>query len=154
MATFKRETHVPDTFGMMNRVARRTVARARGQVASETGRHAGGPCPAVALATLTGWSYARAQRYLADYGFRGAGMYRQDIQRAFISVLGEPTRRIDEPTCRVADVGRFFNGGDGLVHCAGHVMPVRAGIVLNASPRHLAAPAHAVLVWRNLEGER
>ena len=149
--TFVRDASPPNTFGMMSRVARRTVARAAGQMPAETGRHAGGPCPAVALATLTGWSYARAAGYLAPYGFHGDGMYRGTIQRAFIAVLGQPLRLVEEPKCRVADVGQFFQGGDGLVHCTGHVMPVRGGRVLNATPRQRTMPAGAVLVWRSLE---
>lgn len=153
---FKRTVSTPDTFGMSSSNANRTRARARGRVAAEQGRHRGGPCPAVALATLTGWSYARAERYLKDHGFTGAGMYRHDLLPAFEELLGTPLRHIGEGDthnvrCSEA-VSRWASQHDGIAFVAGHVMPIRNGRLLNASWEHRMARCQGIVLW-NIEEE-
>lgn len=146
---FTRTTSTPDTFGMSSRVAQRTRARAQGRVAAEQGRHRGGPCPAVALATLAGWSYARAERYLQDHGYRGAGMYRHSLVPALVALFGRPAARIDDTqhlTCSSA-VDRFARRLDGVAFVRGHVMPIRNGRLLNASTRHQRMPCEGIILW-------
>lgn len=136
MANFTRTVKEPDTFGLMGSTKATLRARSRGEVAARTGRHAGGPCPAVCLATLTGWSYQRAENHLRRHGFRGDGMFRHILLAAFREVLGEErgvrhTGGTVEATCR--DLPPSFNGA---VFCRGHVMPVRNGRLSNASAKH------------------
>lgn len=147
---FKRNAR-SDTFGMSSAVARRTRDRAAGRIAAETGRHRGGPCPAVAFATLTGWSYARAERYLKDHGFSGAGMFKLPIIRAFCQMFGRPLREYSERDLRGKSTAQAVldhaRGNDGIAFCPGHVMPIRNGRLLNASDRHRALRCDGLVLW-------
>lgn len=140
MAKFTRTVQTPDTFGMLPRVARTHRARATGQIAAEEGRHRGGPCPAVALATIAGKTYHWAFAYLArETGYNGSGEFRPALDRAAERLFGEPTRVTGPTPARVRDVAvRLRPTDNGFIYCPGHVMPVRNGRVLNASAKHLA----------------
>jgi len=151
---FTRTIKHTDTFGMATSTARRVRRLESGVVAAEQGRHSGGPCPAVALATLTGWSYARAERLLQDFGFRGRGMVLESIRLAFIHMFGLP-RTEHRPSCSVAGAVKVLaEGCDGIVFCRGHVMPIRNGRLLNASVKHAGMPCTHLMTWNIAEEVR
>lgn len=150
---FARAVTKPNTFGMLPRNRARVQARASGTIAAEQGRHQGGPCPAVALATITGWSYAQAEAYLRRVaGFTGAGLSYEAIANAFTRALGTPWYTTPETGLSVAETVRRLVAThgpiDGAVCCRGHVMPVRRGKLLNATAAHASAPATRVWLWR------
>lgn len=135
---YTRTVRTPDTFGMMARSARSARDRASGRKAAEQGRHSGGPCPAVALATLTGRSYGWAFQYLnRETGYTGRGEFREPLDRAAAKLFGEPTRKTGAPGCTIAALERSLPpNAEGFAYCPGHVMPIRQGRILNASPKH------------------
>lgn len=133
---YTRTVKTPDTFGMMKRSASKHRARAQGTIAAEQGRHAGGPCPAVALATLAGKQYGWAFAFLnRETGYTGRGEFREPLDRAAAKVFGPGRRLTPSGSCEsvAARLGREANG---FMYCAGHVMPIRNGRLLNASARH------------------
>ena len=135
--SFKRTNATVDTFGKTKRVARRLKGESSGRVAQRAGNHAGGPCPAVCLATLTGWHYQRAASFLARHtGFAGAGDHWEQYIPAVGIALGQ-TPEYAEPVGTVGTtVSRLFAGRSGAVRCRGHVMPVLNGRLLNAGRNH------------------
>lgn len=92
-----------------------------------------GPCPAVALAALAGWTYERAVAHLRPHGFVGRGLSRVTILAVVPAALGKRTRAVPLAGSVAATVrDRFANGESGLVFCHRHVMPVVRGRLLNA----------------------
>lgn len=147
---FTRTVKTPDTFGLSSKIARKVRDRAEGRVAAAQGRHAGGPCPAVCLATLTGWTYTQAEDWLRKYGFAGAGMTVPMLLRAYSDALGEAEHLPPVGSVRVT-VSRLPAGFEGAVICRHHVMPVRNGRVLNATEEHLRAKCTHVLRYNIVE---
>jgi len=128
-----------DTRGMDPRVAAQHRKRDSTGLAAE-GSHAGGPCPAVCLASLTGWSYGEASTFLAQYGYRRAGLTSTAINRAIAKAIDAPTRRLSISIgATVAQVAREFQrqGATGWIYSSNHVMPVIDGEIQNASKTQL-----------------
>jgi len=141
------------TFGMKRSTARRHQLREAGLIAAETGRHSGGPCPAVALATLAGKSYYWANEYLRrECGFAGRGAFTEEITSA-ADKLWERTRTCSKfpPHTSSVEIERALAAKgealSGLVFIRGHVMPLVRGRVLNGSARHRAAPVELVVIY-------
>ena len=146
---FQRTASSANTFGMLPRVAQRARARAAGTMASATGRHAGGPCPAVCLSTLTGWTYAATSKFLARFGFKGAGMCLPEIADAYRQAMGQhPELHRSRGLTTAQAVDRYFAGGkSGCISNRGHIMPVLNGRLLNASAEHRARVADSYMIF-------
>jgi len=145
---YTRTVRAPDTFGMLRSTARRQLARANGTIAAEQGRHAGGPCPAVALATLTGRSYQWAFAYLnRRTGYTGRGEYRPALVKAAAELFGAPVEERRGCGTLAAEAGRLRGDAEGLAFVRGHVMPIRRGRVLNASRKHMSMCCEGVVLF-------
>ena len=135
-------------------VSKQMHALAEGRISATQGKHSGGPCPAVALATVAGKSYGWAYRYLnTETGYTGSGEYREPLDRAAAKLFG-PGRKIRGS----GNVGRFVGGlartepnANGFAYCRGHVMPIRNGRLLNASAKHLRLPCEGVTLFDIVE---
>jgi hypothetical protein len=137
MARYTRKVSTPDTFGMLPRQARNARRRSSGRVAVAEGHHAGGPCPAVAIATLAGKTYGWAFAYLTrETGYTGRGEHRGPLHRAAEKLFG-PGRKLRVSGSCGAAVRRLCGPGtNGFAFVRGHVMPIRDGRLLNASDKH------------------
>jgi hypothetical protein len=136
MSKFTRKVSTPNTTFMRRKHARATQQRATGRLHAREGHHSGGPCPAVALATLAARSYGWAYRYLkAETGYAGAGEFRGPLDRAAERIFG-PGRRIPGHGSCARFVSSLGSDANGFAYVAGHVMPIRNGRLLNASARH------------------
>lgn len=121
--------------GFMPSVKRRVEERAKTGLAP-AGKHRGGPCPAVTLATLAGISYGEASHLLRKHGFTGRGLRVGEVDVEIRRVCKRPSREVTAALPVATVVRRHFAGRDGWIRCKGHVMPVVDGELLYASPKH------------------
>lgn len=137
-----------DSFGKSKRVKQRAQLEARGEVSVKAGRNGGGPCPAVCLATLTGWHYQRAAKFLkARTGFNGRGDVWERYIPAIGIALGQTPEYVRPVGSCAATVRRVFAGRSGAIRCRGHVMPVLNGRLLNAGPREESARCEGAVIF-------
>lgn len=144
----------PDTAGFMPRAAARMVREATAATHTRHGKHRGGPCPAVCIATLAGWSYGQASHALAKYGFTGRGATMTDIVAAMRDVFGRAQRLPGRRTVAEEVAAHFGPGQCGAVANARHIMPVVDGKLLNASHSQASAICTDVVLLPDLEIKR
>ena len=146
--SYQRNNASFDSFGKSKNVKRRAALEARGDVSVKAGPNGGGPCPAVCLATLTGWHYQRAAKFLkARTGFSGRGDVWERYIPAIATALGQTPEYVAPVGTVATTVHRVFAGRSGAIRCRGHVMPVLNGRLLNASPRDESARCEGAVIF-------
>lgn len=130
----------------MPSVKARAMKRAETGLAP-AGKHRGGPCPAVTLATLAGISYGEASDHLRKHGFTGRGLPVGAVDIEIRRICKRPVREVTLSLPVATVVRRYFAGRDGWIRCSRHVMPVVDGKLLYASEKHERMPCTGAFIF-------